>query len=163
MICSWLIEHFQWRNPLRLQNNAMPNIWQEINAMKSLMKYFIPNTSIKLIFFILGNKLSKWISNIYLIYYTLSATCVNVFNIGDSTLPSTEKVESTFITSANEHTVQNQATSDGKPVINMFTFKVNRYGVDYLIKKLIKLQLLWVFTVIDYKLITSNFRCNGLH
>lgn len=54
-----------------------------------------------------------------------------LFNIGDSTLPSTEKVESTFINSANERTVQNQATSDGKTVINMFTFIVNRNGVDY--------------------------------
>lgn len=53
-------------------------------------------------------------------------------NVGESTtLSSTETFETTFITSANEHTVQNQATSDGKTVINEFTFIVNRDWVDY--------------------------------
>lgn len=85
-------------------------------------------------------------------------------NIGESTtLSSTETLETTFITSANEHTVQNQATSDGKIVINMFTFMVNRDGVDYLKKILIRLQLLRILIVIDYKLITSNFRRNEFH
>lgn len=54
-------------------------------------------------------------------------------NVGEiTTLSSTETFETTFITSANEHTVQNQATSDGKTVINEFTFRVNSDGVKYI-------------------------------
>lgn len=53
-------------------------------------------------------------------------------NIGErTTLSSTETLETTFITSANENTVQNQATNDGKTVINMFNFMVNWDWVDY--------------------------------
>lgn len=46
-------------------------------------------------------------------------------NIGDSsTLPSTGKHETTFMTVSNVHTVQNQATAVGKTVVHMLTYSV---------------------------------------
>lgn len=39
----------------------------------------------------------------------------------------------------------------------------NMDRIDYFQKKSTKLQLIWILKVIDYKLITSNFRSNQLH
>lgn len=47
--------------------------------------------------------------------------------IDDSTtLQSTEKHETTSVTSANEHALQKQTTSFGKTFINMFIFSVKK-------------------------------------